>query len=72
VMLFPSIVSYFCYNRGVDLIGANRAGLSIHLLPVFGSIMAVVFLGERFSWYQGVGILLIAAGILLATRPGRR
>ena len=68
VMLFPSVISYLCYNRGVDLVGANRAGLFIHLLPVFGSIMAVFFLGERFSWYQGVGILFIAAGIALATR----
>lgn len=70
VMLFPSVVSYFCYNRGVDLVGANRAGLFIHLLPVFGSILAVVFLRERFSWFQGVGILFIATGIVLATRTG--
>ncbi len=68
VMIFPSVVSYFCYNRGVDLIGANRAGLFIHLLPVFGSIMAVLLLGERFQWYQAVGIVFIAVGIFLATR----
>lgn len=72
VMLFPSVVSYFCFNRGVDLVGANRAGLFIHPLPVFGSIMAVLFLGERFTWYQGVGIALIASGIILATRTDHR
>ena len=71
VMVFPSVVSYLCFNRGVDLVGANRAGLFIYLLPVFGSIMAVLFLGERFSWYHGLGILLIAGGIVLATRTGR-
>ncbi len=68
VMVFPSIVSYLCYNRGVELVGANRAGLFIHLMPVFGSTMAVLFLDEIFSWYHGVGILLIGAGIYLATR----
>lgn len=68
VMVFPSIVSYLCYNRGVELIGANRAGLFIHLMPVFGSLMAVVFLGEIFCWFHGLGILLIGAGIYLATR----
>jgi drug/metabolite transporter (DMT)-like permease len=68
VMVFPSIISYLCYNRGVEMVGANRAGLFIHLMPVFGSTMAVLFLGEVFSWYHGVGILLIGAGIFLATR----
>jgi len=68
VMVFPSIVSYLCYNRGVELVGANRAGLFIHLMPVFGSLMAVVFLGEIFRWYHGLGIMLIGAGIYLATR----
>ncbi len=68
VIVFPSIVSYLCFNRGVELIGANRAGLFIHLMPVFGSLMAVFFLGESFCWYHGVGILLIGAGIYLATR----
>ena len=68
VMVFPSIVSYLCYNRGVELVGANRAGLFIHLMPVFGSVMAVLFLGEVFCWYHGLGISLIGAGIYLATR----
>ena len=68
VMVFPSIVSYLCFNRGVELVGANRAGLFIHLMPVFGGLMAVVFLGEVFGWYHGAGIVLIGLGIYLATR----
>jgi len=68
VSVFPSIVSYLCFNRGVELVGANRAGLFIHLMPVFGSLMAVSFLGESFCWYHGVGISLIGTGIYLATR----
>ncbi len=68
VGVFPSIVSYFCFNRGVELAGANRAGLFLHLMPVFGSIMAMLFLGESLAWFHGVGILAIAMGIFLATR----
>jgi len=68
VAVFPSIVSYFCFNRGVDLAGANRAGLFLHLMPVFGSIMALAFLGETLEWFHGAGIAAIALGIFLATR----
>ena len=68
VAIFPSIVSYICYNRGVELVGANRAGLFLHLMPVFGSLLAMAFLGESLQWYHGLGICLIATGIILATR----
>lgn len=68
VALFPSILAYLCFNRAVALAGANTAGLSIHLIPVFGSVLAILFLGEQPHLYHGVGIALIAAGILLATR----
>ncbi|MFA5516756.1 MAG: DMT family transporter [Desulfuromonadales bacterium] len=68
VAVFPSIVSYLCFNRGVALVGANRAGLFIHLMPVFGSLMAILFLGESFHAFHAFGIALIALGILLATR----
>jgi drug/metabolite transporter (DMT)-like permease len=69
VAVFPSILAYFFYNRGVELAGANRAGLFMHLMPVFGSVMAVVFLSERFQCFHVLGIFLILVGILLATRP---
>lgn len=68
VAVFPSIVSYLCFNRGVELVGANRAGLFIYLMPVFGSVMAIIFLNESPEWFHGVGIVLIALGILLASR----
>ncbi|MCL4296545.1 MAG: DMT family transporter [Anaerolineae bacterium] len=69
VAIFPSILAYLCYNRGVELAGANRAGLFVHLMPVFGSLMAILFLGESLQWFHAAGILLILLGILLATRP---
>jgi drug/metabolite transporter (DMT)-like permease len=68
VAIFPSIVSYLCFNRGVELAGANRAGLFLHLMPVFGSIMAIAWLGESFEWFHAAGIALIILGILMATR----
>ena len=71
VAIFPSVLAYLCYNRGVELLGANRAGLFFHLMPVFGSLMAMLFLGERFRLYHVVGIGLILTGIVLATRPPR-
>lgn len=67
VVIFPAILAYLCYNRGVELIGANRAGHFFHLQPVFGTILAIVFLGERFQLFHAAGIGLIIAGILLAT-----
>ncbi len=71
VAIFPSIISFLCFNRGVELIGANRAGLFLYLMPLFGGGMAIVFLGEELKWYHGVGMLFIVAGIFLAVR-GRR
>ncbi len=68
VALFPSILAYMCFNRSVALAGANTVGLSIHLVPVFGSLLAILFLGEQLHLYHAVGIALIAAGIALATR----
>ncbi len=67
VAIFPSIVSFLCFNRGVELVGANRAGMFIHLMPVFGSSMAILFLGESLRWFHGVGILLIGGGIFMTT-----
>ncbi len=65
VAVFPSALAYLFWNRGVAAIGANAAGHFIHLMPVFGSIMAVTFLGERFAWFHAVGAVLVATGIWL-------
>lgn len=68
VAVFPSIVSYLCYNRGVEAIGANQAGLFLYLMPVFGSVMAVAFLGEAFLWFHWIGLALIVAGLVTSMR----
>lgn len=71
VGLFPSIAAYLCWNRGIELIGANRAGLYINLIPLFASLMAIVFLGERFRGFHLVGALFIFAGLVLFNWPRR-
>jgi drug/metabolite transporter (DMT)-like permease len=70
VGVFPGFLSYVFYNRGVAEIGANKASLFIHLMPVFGTLLAAVFLAETPRWYHYLGIGLIFAGIGLATFRG--
>jgi drug/metabolite transporter (DMT)-like permease len=70
--IFPSLVSYLFFNEAVRQIGATTAGLFSHLVPTFGSLMAVFFLGERFHGYHAVGIGLILAGIGLVVGTRRR
>ena len=70
VAIFPSILSFLFFNRGVELIGPNRAGVYLHLMPLFGAILAVLLLGEELRSFHLVGAVLIAGGILLA--GGRR
>jgi drug/metabolite transporter (DMT)-like permease len=70
VSIFPSVLAYICFNRGVELIGANRAGVCLHLVPLFGAILAITLLGEEPRTYHFIGIALILAGVTLAARKG--
>ena len=68
VCIFPSLLGFLFLNRGTELIGANRAAPFIHLVPVFGSVLAISLLGEQLQFFHAVGYLLVLAGITLATR----
>ena len=68
ICIFPSLLGYLFLNRGIELIGANRAAPFIHLVPVFGSAMAVALLGERFELFHAIGYALVFACITVATR----
>jgi drug/metabolite transporter (DMT)-like permease len=68
VAVFPSTLAYLCFNRGVQLIGANRAAPFFHVVPVFGSIMAIVFLGERPQLFHIIGFALVLTGVFVASR----
>jgi drug/metabolite transporter (DMT)-like permease len=72
VVLFPSLLSQITYIRGVELIGANRAGLFINLLPIWGAFLAVVVLGEDFQTYHAIALVLVLSGVLIAEYDGRR
>ncbi len=73
VAVIPSLIAYAFFNRGVELIGANRAGPFFHLMPLFGALMAVVFLGEQFELFHAVGMAAILSGVALAsTTLGQR
>jgi drug/metabolite transporter (DMT)-like permease len=68
VAVFPSIVAYFCWNRGIEMIGASRAGLFINLVPVFASIMAILWLNESLEIFHVAGMTLIFGGMILFNR----
>jgi drug/metabolite transporter (DMT)-like permease len=72
VAVFPSTLAYLCFNRGVQLIGANRAAPFFHLIPVLGSAMAMVFLGERPQLFHVVGFALVLTGVFVASRQPAR
>ncbi len=71
VGLFASVLAYLAWNKGVELIGAVRAGPYMSLMPVFAALLAVVFLGESLELYHVAGTVVIALGLILSgRRPG--
>ena len=70
--IFPSVLAYLFWNRAVAEVGANRAGQFLHLIPVFGTLLAVVFLRESLQAFHFAGAALICAGIYLAARRANK
>jgi drug/metabolite transporter (DMT)-like permease len=68
VAVFPSTLAYLCFNRGVQLIGANRAAPFFHVVPVCGAAMAIVFLGEHPQAFHAIGFALVLIGVFVASR----
>jgi drug/metabolite transporter (DMT)-like permease len=68
VGLFPSLLAYAAWSRGVELIGSGRAGVFLHLIPLYSALAAGAALGERIEGYHIVGFALILAGVVLASR----
>ena len=66
VAIFASITSFFAWNKGVSILGANKASLFLHLIPVFSSMWAILFLGENFSFFHFLGTIFIVLGIVLS------
>jgi len=71
VAIAASVLAFLCWNRGVAVVGANAAGFTLPLLPVFGTVLAMLFLGESFRAFHAAGFATILVGVVLATwRPG--
>ena len=68
VVIFPSTLAYLFFNRGIVAIGPNRAAPFFHLVPVFGSIMAILLLGEQPRLFHLVGYVMVFAGVVIASR----
>ena len=68
VVIFPGLASFFFWIKGIALIGANRAGIFLHLMPIFGAIMAMIIFDEKFMLYHFLGAIFIIAGITLSNK----
>ena len=68
VVLFPGLASFFFWIKGIALIGANRAGVFLHLMPIFGAVMAMIVFDERFMFYHFLGAIFIFSGIILSNK----
>ena len=68
VVIFPGLLAFTFWIKGISIIGANRAGIFLHLMPIFGSIFAIVIFSEKFAFYHLYGIVFIIAGLILSNK----
>jgi len=68
VVIFPGLAAFFFWIKGISIIGANRAGIFLHLMPIIGAIMAMLIFDEKFMFYHILGAIFIIAGITLSNK----
>jgi drug/metabolite transporter (DMT)-like permease len=68
VVIFPAIAAYYCWQKGVEIIGPNRASMFIQLMPLFSALMAIIIFKEKFELYHFIGASFIVLGIYLSNR----
>ena len=68
VVLLPGLASFVLWIKGISLIGVNRSGVFLHLMPVLSAIMAMIFFNEKFMFYHVLGAIFILIGIFLSNR----
>jgi len=71
VVLFPGLASFIFWIKGISIIGSNRSGIFLHLMPIFSTIMAILIFKETFMNFHLIGAVLIIAGIILSSRGQR-
>ena len=68
VVFFPGLFAFFFWIKGISIIGTNRAGIFLHLMPIFGALMAMTIFDEKFMYYHSFGAIFIIAGIILSNK----
>ena len=68
IAIFPSIGSYYCWAGAVSIIGANRAGIFLSLIPLFSTILAILLFNEKFLFFHLIGSVLIILGLFLSNK----
>ncbi len=68
VSIFPGVLAYICWNGGQEQLGASRAAIFLHLIPIYGAILATLLLGEHLQLFHVAGFVMILAGVWLAAR----
>ena len=68
VVIFPGLAAFFFWIKGISIIGANRAGIFLHLMPIIGAIMAMIIFNEKFMFYHILGAIFIIIGITLSNK----
>ena len=71
VVLFPGLASFIFWIKGISIIGSNRSGIFLHLMPIFSTILAILIFKEKFMTYHLIGALLIITGIILSSNKGK-
>ena len=68
VVLFPGLASFIFWIKGISIIGSNRSGIFLHLMPIFSTILAIIIFKEKFMIYHLIGAILIVTGIILSSK----
>ena len=68
VVLFPGLASFIFWIKGIALIGSNRSGIFLHLMPIFSTILAILIFQEKFMTFHLIGTIFIVTGIVLSSK----
>ena len=71
VVLFPGLASFFFWIKGISIIGSNRSGIFLHLMPIFSTVMAILLFNEKFMDFHLIGATLIVTGIVLSSKKAK-
>jgi drug/metabolite transporter (DMT)-like permease len=71
VVIFPGLASFIFWIKGISIIGSNRSGIFLHLMPIFSTILAILIFNERFMPFHLIGAIFIITGIILSSKKNK-